>query len=48
MPVTTLLVVAAIASLLMVRASIAKRRLVWRSRCPSCGHPMRYCTCYWR
>jgi prepilin signal peptidase PulO-like enzyme (type II secretory pathway) len=44
----TFLAVAVIASLLMLRAGIAKRRLVWRSRCPSCGHPMRYCTCYWR
>jgi hypothetical protein len=49
MSATTFLVVALIASLLMVRASVAKRRLVWRWRkCPSCGRPMRNCTCYWR
>jgi hypothetical protein len=48
MTVTTLVLVTAAAAI-MIRAAVAKRRLVLRGRrCPVCGRPQQSCICYWR
>lgn len=46
-PLFTLALVA-VAGLIMLRAGMLKRRLVWRDqRCPVCGRPRSSCICYW-
>lgn len=45
----SLLVAAAVASLLMIVAGIGEKRLRWQTaKCPVCHHPRTACTCRWR